>query len=342
MPSAGVEKLKLGVERLAKAESDPDMLGAALTSIHGALEDRFRHLLALTPAISASDHARILDVSRVQWGELIDLMRLHRNLSAEDATLIRTMNRERQDIAHGERFRGRRAAIERYASFVRGFFPEFEQQTIVVASPLLASNATPKPPRRIIPARTPAPIETPAKPAQPAAKPVASRANSQAVVKPIQTPASTSKAEPASRTPTAQKASPPRVVQRKAATPRTRPPARLNPGLILTLGLVLIVACAAIGTLIQSQTQAGSPTAPTIAPFAPPLPTMSTPQLRIVTGELNLRAEPSLTGRVLRVMPDNATLTLLEDGPQRDGHRWVRVRYEESEGWADAAFLREP
>ena len=72
MPSAGVEKLKLGVERLAKAESDPDMLGAALTSIHGALEDRFRHLLALTPEIAASDHARILDVSRVQWGELID------------------------------------------------------------------------------------------------------------------------------------------------------------------------------------------------------------------------------------------------------------------------------
>lgn len=134
MASAGVEKIRLGLERLERAGDDPDLLGAALTSLHGALEDRFRHLLASSPEVPEHEHARILDVARVQWAELIDLMRLHAGLSPEDADFIRTMNRERQSVAHGGRFRGKRATLERYARLARGFFPEYEQQTVVIES----------------------------------------------------------------------------------------------------------------------------------------------------------------------------------------------------------------
>ena len=40
------EKLELGLQRLAKAGDDADMLGLALQSIHGALEDHFRARLS--------------------------------------------------------------------------------------------------------------------------------------------------------------------------------------------------------------------------------------------------------------------------------------------------------
>jgi hypothetical protein len=110
---AGEDKIKLGLERLARAGDDADVLGTALMSLHGALEDRFRQILVSTPGVHESEHARILDVGKVQWSELIDLMRLYQGLTVADAALVRRMNRERQSVAHGERYRGGHAQLER-------------------------------------------------------------------------------------------------------------------------------------------------------------------------------------------------------------------------------------
>jgi hypothetical protein len=315
MASAGVEKLKLGVERLHKAGHDADMLGAALTSIHGALEDRFRHLLALTPELSASEHTRVLDVTRVHWAELIDLMRLHRNLSAEDATFIRTMNHERQEIAHGGRFRGRRAAIERYATLVQSFFPEFDQQTVVniaIQQPLPIPPAG-KPAKKSQSASERKRPTTKTNEPQPRSKPTASKPNT--------------------------KPQPPEVKPRARSRSTAVGPVKLNPGLVLTLVLLLLLFCAGGSQLIQSQQQQ-NPAATT--PIIAPLPAVSNGLQRITTADLNLRVAPGLGSEILQRMPAGTTVDLLVTGPEADGHRWVQIRYGTQEGWVDEAFLREP
>jgi hypothetical protein len=308
--SAGIEKLKLGLERLAKAADDQDMQGAALTSLHGALEDRFRHLLATTPEVPEFDQARVLDVARVQWSDLLDLMRLHRGLSAEDATLIRTMNRERQSVAHGGRFRGKRVGLERYAQFVQSFFPEYQP-----APPSLKQEPMPLGPEPSRPTRKQASTQ-PERPAV-AADPTK--------VVPTRPPSRRSTSKPATK-----------------IAPAPQSPARINPGLALTMILLLIITCVAGMTLVQTENRAANPTAPTIAPPAPPLPTIAGIETRITSDALNLRSEPGIDGEFLVMMPAGATVTLLDQGPTRDGHLWVRVRFGEIEGWADSTFLQQP
>ena len=57
-------------------------------------------------------------------------------------------------------------------------------------------------------------------------------------------------------------------------------------------------------------------------------------------GALNLRAAPSLSAAVLRVMADNEAL-LVQGGPvEADGYTWYRVRNYAGEGWAAGEFLR--
>jgi hypothetical protein len=322
---AGEEKFKIGLERLAKADDDPDLLGAALTSIHGALEDRFRHVLVTTPDVPERDHQRILDVKRVQWGELIDLMRLYAGLSAEHATLVRTMNRERQSVAHGGRFRGRRVAVERYATFALTYFPN-------VTTAALDLTPAP-PPAKPVSAPRPAPARTQQRPrtqndAQKPAKAPAARAPAAGGPSVINARSSgAGRAAPAARKPRA--AAPkqlPLDLSRRAAS---------NPGLVLTVVLVLIVGCYALGSLIQTETRGR-------VPAASSLPAEPGPQARRVPAELNLRAEPGLNTPVLAVMPAGSQVTLLEGEQQREDHRWVRVRYGDQEGWADADLLQEP
>ncbi|GAB4166036.1 MAG: hypothetical protein Fur005_26940 [Roseiflexaceae bacterium] len=372
--SAGIEKLKLGVERLAKADHDPDLLGSALVSIHGALEDRFRHLLATTATLSEYEHARVLDVGRVQWNELIDLMRLHQNLGSDDANFIREMNRQRQSVAHGGRFRGKRYLIERYARMAIGFFPELTQETVIVPAPDAkpAEPPTPKPaPRRPIQARPnppdptpPSPASvvppealriqraTPAPPSQPAARRAAQVPPSQPAAD--QPPTSVVQHELPLR-PAAGKRSPGSAVTRqRAAQPAKRAttarqsskPAIQQPirqtslGFSLLLGLIAILACIGLSTLIRTEMSRINPAIPTPAPLASPLPTVPIPLVMQTTEALHLRSEPGLDGPILLLMPAASDLVMLSEGPQRDGHQWVRVRYADQEGWADRAFLR--
>lgn len=139
-----IAKLELGLERLAKAGDDPDLLGLALQSVHGALEDHFRAQLAADAHLPADQRAAVLDPKLVQWKDLLDAMQLYRDLSANDREQIWRMNAARTKVAHGGRYTGGRAELERYAGLA---------QTLIGHTP-------PKPAR---PPRPPKPAQAPAR-----------------------------------------------------------------------------------------------------------------------------------------------------------------------------------
>ncbi len=113
------EKLELGLQRLAKAGDDADMLGLALQSIHGALEDHFRARLAADSHMPAEQRATMADPKQTQWRDLLDAMQLYGDLSAPNRELIWRTNALRTRVAHGGRYTGSRADLERYAALAR-------------------------------------------------------------------------------------------------------------------------------------------------------------------------------------------------------------------------------
>ncbi|MCB8942921.1 MAG: SH3 domain-containing protein [Ardenticatenaceae bacterium] len=113
MLSDAAVKLQEGFARLAGAGDDERLLGMALMSLHGALEEHFREQLAREIVTETQ--------ARPGWLELVDLWQKHRVLSPEDRTLILTTNSKRNQIAHGEPFHLSRMEVERYAEFVRNF-----------------------------------------------------------------------------------------------------------------------------------------------------------------------------------------------------------------------------
>jgi uncharacterized protein YgiM (DUF1202 family) len=73
---------------------------------------------------------------------------------------------------------------------------------------------------------------------------------------------------------------------------------------------------------------------------APPLPLAVGDAVRVIDGALNLRAAPSLSAAVVRVMADNEAL-LIQGGPvEADGYTWYRVSNYAGEGWAAGEYLR--
>lgn len=116
-----LEKWQLGMDRLAKAKEEPDLLGLAMLSIHGALEDQFRQMLASLPRLSAAERFRVQDVSQVQWRELCDLMQKYVGLSDQDVKYIMQMNSMRIKAGHGGHFPGSYQDVAQYAEFVKGW-----------------------------------------------------------------------------------------------------------------------------------------------------------------------------------------------------------------------------
>lgn len=113
-------KLKLGLERLSKAGNDPDLLCLALLSLHGALEDYFRHWLASNSSVPLSKR-EAFNFSKIQWKGLLDLMQQYGGLNEEQKNRIREMNELRKPVGHGEQYTGKRSQLEKYADFVQGF-----------------------------------------------------------------------------------------------------------------------------------------------------------------------------------------------------------------------------
>lgn len=329
---AGEEKLKLGLDRLNKAADDSDLLSAALISLHGALEDRFRHALASTPELPTSEQKRALDVTKVQWVELIDMMRLYRGLSAEDAAQIQKMNRARQSVAHGDRYRGGRAALERYATLVQSFFPGLDLSALPSqALPPGPSPQKPQPPRK--------------QPAQEATQPK-SRPS------PATNPKAAAKVNPpqkgaAAQATAGQKAAAPQATaRRKAASPvatsKSQEPARRrsNPALFLILGLLFIIACVGLSTLLQgSLPSTGTATPGSIATIVSQ-PDQNTNKQRRTSESLNLRIAPGIEASIIATLAPGSSVELLSEAQSQDGRRWVRVRFGSQEGWVDSQYLR--
>lgn len=111
------EKLEKGRERLNKAGNDSDMLGLALTSIHGALEDACRNWLA-APHIKQQHGIDVQSNAEANWQDLLKLMPQYCGWSESDVKYVRRINNLRNKAAHGDSFEGTRQDVEQYLSFV--------------------------------------------------------------------------------------------------------------------------------------------------------------------------------------------------------------------------------
>lgn len=138
-------KFQIGIERLAKTGDDPDMLGAALVSIHGALEDAFRIQLAANSLVPASLRETISDPRQADWKTLLDAMQQYGGLSIGDRRTIWRFNGLRLEFAHGKAFRGQRDDLEAYAAFVEPFLQSGSRPvtTPPYTPPSLASTRPP-------------------------------------------------------------------------------------------------------------------------------------------------------------------------------------------------------
>ncbi len=134
------DKLQLGWERFQKAGNDPELLGYALISFHGALEDYFRDWLSNNNFIDPQIRHRVQDKQQVQWKELIDLMQQYGGVSLETRNSILNANRLRQQVAHGSRFSGTRADVEAYANLVQQLMDNYQGAAFASRNPRAASN----------------------------------------------------------------------------------------------------------------------------------------------------------------------------------------------------------
>jgi len=110
------EKLNLGQHRLSQAGDDPDKLGAALISYHGALEDHIR--ASLVAVVPEEIRQQVLDKSTTNWKNLLTYSKQYLGLSQEYADLINEANRYRLEIAHGGTFKWEKNRLFSYAKFV--------------------------------------------------------------------------------------------------------------------------------------------------------------------------------------------------------------------------------
>jgi|GEM_PF-6223237 len=126
-------KLQRGMENLHQAGQNTTLLGAALISLHGALEDHYRAQLASNSRIPSTKRTDILDPEKTKWIQLVELVGEYDTLEKVDRQRILRANHLRQSFAHGGEYEGTRDELEQYASFVQA----------TVSGPSLGSLLTP-------------------------------------------------------------------------------------------------------------------------------------------------------------------------------------------------------
>jgi hypothetical protein len=305
MSDSANSKLELGLERLAKAGTDADLLGLALQSLHGALEDAFRAQLAADTHVPAAQRADITDPKKVQWKDLLDAMVLYRDLGADDRRTIWRVNGLRTRVAHGERSRINRAELESYAALV--------QRLIGYTPPAGAS---------------PAPVP------QPAAKPRAKAASSPAAAKPRPSPSAAPDIPRAVRS--RPSAPPPRsrmswmLIAGACA-------------LLLVLALAALVRnSAATGSAapteqLPTQAEAAAAAEPSPAPAPTARPRNATVR---ADGGLFLRANHSTAAQILATLPDGARVTIADGPVEAENRSWWQVEDTTGKrGWCAGDFL---
>lgn len=110
-------KLQRGRRLLAKAEDDRDLLGSALSSIHGALEDACRMWL-FQPNLRQQHGVDVYDKSKASWKTLLGLTERYCGWSQQDVRYVSRMNSLRNRNAHGDDYTGTRKDVEGYLYFV--------------------------------------------------------------------------------------------------------------------------------------------------------------------------------------------------------------------------------
>lgn len=111
-------KLNIGRDKLSKAGDDPDLLGSALISYHGALEDHIR--ASLVAEVPEGIRQKILSHS-TEWKDLLDYSKKYLSLTRKDADLISEANFNRNDVAHGKAFKWDKDKLFSYVTFVENW-----------------------------------------------------------------------------------------------------------------------------------------------------------------------------------------------------------------------------
>jgi hypothetical protein len=311
---SAIEKLELGLRRLAKAGDDADLLGLALQSIHGALEDHFRARLAADSQMPAEQRAAIADPKRTQWRDLLDAMQLYGDLSTPNRELIWRTNALRTKVAHGGRYSGSRADLERYAALARslcGYPPDAQPAPEVSDKPKADRAEAPPQPR--------------ARAEKPAAKPAGAR------------PAGTLDI--------------PRAVRTGGPATQGRPRSSWPGGV---LALLLLLALAGFAVLRRGPSplaeSAAAPTPEAMTALATDLPATApatelppTPLPRTATVSaqdgLNLRGDHSSTAALVGTLPSGTRVTIVGEPVQANGYTWWNVEVDGQRGWCAGEFL---
>ncbi|MDZ4720352.1 MAG: hypothetical protein SH847_18005 [Roseiflexaceae bacterium] len=111
------EKLERGIQLLAEAGGDQDLLGVALLAFQGALDQQLRELLSTQPALTDADRALLADPG-ITPAMLVELGRRYGDLSREQAWRILGSEQLRVAFANGEPFRGSPSEVRAYGRFV--------------------------------------------------------------------------------------------------------------------------------------------------------------------------------------------------------------------------------
>lgn len=343
MHPGATEKLELGLQRLAKAGGDADMLGLALQSIHGALEDHFRVVLSTDDQMPEAQRRAVLDPKQVQWKDLLDLMVLYRDLGAADREEIWRINGIRAKVAHGGRYSGSRADLESYAQLVQrlgDYAPSKAAATPARSSSgqaLAEREAQRAQAERARIGQPPPPAPAPAPASQP------QRSTARPSAQPQARPAAQAPARPTSRR-ADEAPSIPRAVR---ASPPPAPRSRL--GWLLALGAIALLGLIAVIALVRNSTTppaslAQSPSAlptaaapPTSAPAATAGPRGAT---IAAEGGLNIRADHSLSAKVLFTAGNGSRVSIAGGPIEADGHTWWQIEIGGQRGWCAGEFLQ--
>jgi len=296
------EKLELGLQRLAKAGDDADMLGLALQSIHGALEDHFRARLSADSHMPIEQRAAMADPKQTQWRDLLDAMQLYGNLSAPNRELIWRTNALRTKVAHGGRYTGSRADLERYAALARS----------LCGYPADANPATPPQPR--------------ASAEKPIVKPAGARLIDKSdIPRAVRAGARIAPARRRSPWPGGLLALALLLGLAAFAVLRRAPAPRAE-------------SAAAPSALA---TAAPATEFPVAAPATDVLPT-PLPRVATVTAQegLNLRADPKFKAALVGTLPSGTRVTIVgAPVPGDDGYIWWNIEVDGLRGWCAGEYL---
>jgi hypothetical protein len=239
----------------------------------------------------------------VQWKDLLDAMQLYGDLSAQDRDQIWRTNGLRTKVAHGGRYSGTRADLERYAALVQslvGYTPA------KVAGPARAERAS-------------------------AAKPVESRRTARrqpASARSIDTP----------DIPRAIRAGRPSERPARSSRPGGLIALALLLGLALFVALRSLAQPLARSAAAPTADAATIPTAATATAAAPPT---ALPRSATVTTQdgLNLRKDHASSAQLLASLSNGTHVAIIGGPVLADGHIWWNVEADGRRGWCAGEFL---